>query len=71
MATRELHARPAMSEPARRGFGDRYVIAADRVFDGTRVLEDHAVAVSGSSRPGTGRLAPGPGQRICLFKTLL
>jgi hypothetical protein len=48
MATRELRARPAMGEPARRGYGDRYVIAADRVFDGTRMLEDHAVAVSGA-----------------------
>jgi imidazolonepropionase-like amidohydrolase len=27
--------------------GERYVIAAERVFDGTRVLEQHAVAVSG------------------------
>jgi hypothetical protein len=34
MATRE-------NEPARRRFGDLYVIAADQVFDGTRVLEDH------------------------------
>jgi imidazolonepropionase-like amidohydrolase len=33
--------------PARRRFGERYVLAADRVFDGTRVLEHHAVAVSG------------------------
>ena len=35
------------NEAARRRFGDRYVIAADQVFDGTRVLEDHAVAVWG------------------------
>ena len=26
---------------------ERYVVAAERVFDGTRVLEQHAVAVSG------------------------
>jgi imidazolonepropionase-like amidohydrolase len=70
MATRELHARP---EPARRGFGDRYVIAADRVFDGTRVLEDHAVAVWGDR---VAAVAPadrlsGPGQRIRFAGTLL
>src|SRR6266542_4797727 len=46
MTTSELHDRPA-GEPARRRFGDRYVIAADRVFDGTRVLAHHAVAVRG------------------------
>jgi imidazolonepropionase-like amidohydrolase len=27
--------------------GERYVVAAERVFDGTRVLEHHAVAISG------------------------
>jgi imidazolonepropionase-like amidohydrolase len=73
MATRELHARPPMGEPARQGFGDRYVIAADRVFDGTRVLEDHAVAVSGdrvAAVAPAGRL-PGPGQRIRFAGTLL
>jgi imidazolonepropionase-like amidohydrolase len=63
MATRELHVRPAMGEPARRRFGDRYVIAADRVFDGTRVLEDHAVAVWGDRvaavAPADGTLLPG------------
>jgi imidazolonepropionase-like amidohydrolase len=64
MTTSELHARPAMGEPARRGFGDRYVIAADRVFDGTRVLEHHAVAVSGDRiaavAPADRLRGPGP-----------
>jgi imidazolonepropionase-like amidohydrolase len=66
MATRE-------NEPARRRFGDRYVIAADRVFDGTRVLEDHAVAVWGdriAAVAPAGRL-PGQGQFIRFAGTLL
>jgi imidazolonepropionase-like amidohydrolase len=73
MAARELHARPAMGEPARRRFGDRYVIAADRVFDGTRVLEDHAVAVSGDrvAAVAPADRLPGPGQRIRFAGTLL
>jgi imidazolonepropionase-like amidohydrolase len=73
MTTDELHARPATGGPARRGFGDRYVIAADRVFDGTRVLEHHAVAVSGdrvAAVTPADRL-PGPGQRIPFAGTLL
>jgi N-acetylglucosamine-6-phosphate deacetylase len=31
---------------AGRRFGDRYVLAADRVFDGTRVLEHHEVMIT-------------------------
>jgi hypothetical protein len=38
--------RQAGNGPAQRRFGDRYVIAADRVFDGMQVLEGHTVAVS-------------------------
>jgi len=62
-----------MSEPARRGFGDRYVIAADRVFDGTRVLEDHAVAVWGDrvAAVAPADRLPGPAQRIRFAGTLL
>jgi imidazolonepropionase-like amidohydrolase len=66
MATRE-------NEPARRRFGDRYVMAADRVFDGTRVLEDHAVAVWGdriAAVAPAGRL-PGQGQLVRFPGTLL
>jgi len=73
MTTRETHARPAPGEPARRGFGDRYVLAADRVFDGTRVLEHHAVAVRGDRIAGVApadRL-PGPGPLIRFAGTLL
>jgi cytosine/adenosine deaminase-related metal-dependent hydrolase len=73
MTTRETHAWPAAGEPARRGFGDRHVIAADRVFDGTRVLEDHAVAVWGDRIAGVApadRLA-GQGQLIRFAGTLL
>ncbi len=73
MTTSELHARPDTGGPPRRGFGDRYVIAPDRVFDGTHMLEHHAVAVWG------GRIAavapadrlPGPGQHIRFAGTLL
>lgn len=73
MTTRELYARPGAGRPVRRGFGDRYVIAADRVFDGTRVLERHAVAVWGD---GIAAVAPadrlsGPGQLIRFAGTLL
>jgi imidazolonepropionase-like amidohydrolase len=73
MTTREPHAEPPAGKPARRGFGDRYVIAADRVFDGTRVLEDHAVAVWGDRIAG---VAPadhlsGQGQLIRFAGTLL
>src|SRR6266704_4531093 len=56
MATRE--------QPARPRFGDRYVIAADRVFDGRRVLEHHAVAVWGDRiaavAPADRLSGPGP-----------
>jgi hypothetical protein len=73
MTTRELHARPDTGGPARRGFGDRYVVAADRVFDGTRVLEHHAVAVSGDriAAVAPADRLPGPGQRIRFAGTLL
>jgi imidazolonepropionase-like amidohydrolase len=73
MTTREQYARSAAGRPIRRGFGDRYVIAADRVFDGTRVLEDHAVAVWGdriAAVAPVGRLS-GPGQLIRFAGTLL
>lgn len=46
MTAPQVSARQAPSGPALRRFGDRYVVAADRVFDGTRVLAGHAVAVS-------------------------
>jgi imidazolonepropionase-like amidohydrolase len=73
MTTDELHARPATGGPARRGFGDRYVVAADRVFDGTRVLEHHAVAVSGDriAAVAPADRLPGPGQPIRFAGTLL
>ena len=66
---------PALSGrgPAGRRFGDRYVIAADRVFDGRRVLESHAVAVSGDRIEAVApadRLS-GPGERILFSGTLL
>src|SRR5215468_9704479 len=66
---------PALSGrgPAGRRFGDRYVIAADRVFDGRRVLESHAVAVSGDRIEAVApadRLS-GPGERIRFSGTLL
>lgn len=35
-----------LSQPYDLG-GERYIIAAERVFDGAQVLEHHAVAVSG------------------------
>ncbi len=73
MTTRQAHARPATGEPARPRFGDRYVITADRIFDGTRVLEHHAVAVSGDR---IAAVAPadrltGQGQLIRFAGTLL
>src|SRR6266498_4230707 len=73
MTTRETHARPAPGEPARRGFGARYVLAADRVFDGTRVLEHHAVAVRGDRIAGVAPAdhLPGPGPLIRFAGTLL
>jgi broad specificity polyphosphatase/5'/3'-nucleotidase SurE len=39
----------AAAGPQQSRFGDRYVLAADRVFDGMRVLEHHAVAVRGDT----------------------
>jgi hypothetical protein len=54
-------------------FGDRYVVEADRVFDGTRVLEGHAVAVCDdkiSAVAPAGRLS-GSGKRIRFAGTLL
>jgi imidazolonepropionase-like amidohydrolase len=73
MTTGELHARPAAGGPARPRFGERYVIAADRVFDGTRLLEDHAVAVWGDRIAAVApadRLS-GPGQLVRFAGTLL
>jgi imidazolonepropionase-like amidohydrolase len=73
MTTRQAHARPATGEPARPRFGDRYVITADRIFDGTRVLEHHAVAVSGDRIAAVApadRLS-GQGQLIRFAGTLL
>jgi imidazolonepropionase-like amidohydrolase len=73
MVTREAHVQPGAGQPVRRGFGDRYVITADRVFDGTRVLEDHAVAVWGdriAAVAPAGHLS-GPGQLIRFAGTLL
>jgi imidazolonepropionase-like amidohydrolase len=73
MTTREAHAHPVAGEPARPQFGEQYVIAADRVFDGTRVLEDHAVAISGDRIVAVApadRLS-GPGRRIRFAGTLL
>lgn len=73
MTTRELHARPAAGRTVQRGFGDRYVIAAERVFDGTRVLERHAVAVWGDRIAAVAPAdhLPGPGQLIRFAGTLL
>src|SRR5579859_4116952 len=54
-------------------FGDQYVVTADRVFDGTRVLEGHGVAVAGdrvTAVTPAGRLS-GPGKRILFAGTLL
>ena len=73
MTTPEARARQAASGPARRRFGDQYVITADRVFDGTRVLEGHAVAISEDKITAVapaGRLS-GPGERIRFAGTLL
>lgn len=73
MTTREAHARPAAGPPVRRRSGDRYVIAADRVFDGTRVLEDHAVAFRGDriAAVASADRLPRPGQVIRSAGTLL
>jgi imidazolonepropionase-like amidohydrolase len=63
----------AVRGPGGRRFGDRYVLAADRVFDGTRVLAGHAVAVSDDKITAVapaGRLA-GPGECIRFAGTLL
>jgi imidazolonepropionase-like amidohydrolase len=73
MTTPQVHARPAAREPGQRRFGDRYVIAADRVFDGTRVLEGHAVAVAGDriAAVAPAERISGPGHRIRFAGTLL
>jgi hypothetical protein len=73
MTTSELHAGPATGEPVRRRFGDQYVIAADRIFDGTRVLQDHAVAVSGDriAAVAPADRLPGQGPLIRFAGTLL
>ena len=63
----------AVRGPGGRRFGDRYVLAADRVFDGTRVLAGHAVAVSDDKITAVapaGRLA-GPAECIRFAGTLL
>src|SRR6266487_5149674 len=54
-------------------FGDRYVISADRVFDGTRVLEDHAVTVWGDriAAVAPADRLPGQGEVIRFAGTLL
>jgi imidazolonepropionase-like amidohydrolase len=73
MTTREAHDRPAAGQPVRQRFGDRYVIAADRVFDGTQVLEDHAVTVRGDriAAVAPADRLPGPGPLIRFAGTLL
>ena len=73
MTTPEEYARPVAGEPGQRRFGDRYVIAADRVFDGTRVLEGHAVAVSDDriAAVAPAERLSGPGPRIRFAGTLL
>jgi imidazolonepropionase-like amidohydrolase len=66
-------AHQSATSPARQRFGDRYVLAADRVFDGTRMLAGHAVAVSDGKITAVapaGRLA-GPGECIRFAGTLL
>ena len=73
MTASEMRALSGQRGPAGRRFGDRYVIAADRVFDGRRVLESHAVAVSGDRIEAVApadRLS-GPGERILFSGTLL
>jgi hypothetical protein len=73
MTAREAHARPTRGGTAQRRFGDRYVIAADRIFDGTRVLEHHAVAVWGDriAAVATADHLSGQGQLIRFAATLL
>jgi imidazolonepropionase-like amidohydrolase len=65
-------AHQAATGPAQR-VGDRYVLAADRVFDGTRMLAGHAVAVSDGKITAVapaGQLA-GPEESIRFAGTLL
>jgi imidazolonepropionase-like amidohydrolase len=73
MTTSKAHARQAAAGPARPQFGDRYVIAADRVFDGTRVLEGHAVVVSQDKITAVvpAERLPGPREPIRFAGTLL
>jgi imidazolonepropionase-like amidohydrolase len=71
--THEPHTRAAAGEPVRRRFGNRYIVAADQLFDGTRALEHHAVAVSGDRIEAVApadRL-PGPGALVRFAGTLL
>ena len=63
----------AANGPGGRRFGDRYVLVADRVFDGTRMLAGHTVEVSGDKITAVtpaGRPA-GPGEPIRFAGTLL
>ena len=73
MTTSKLHARPTAGQPTRPGFGDRYVIAADRVFDGTQVLDHHAVAISGDriAAVAPADRLPAPDPRVRFAGTLL
>jgi imidazolonepropionase-like amidohydrolase len=73
MTTRDPHAQPPAGKPAGRPFGDRYVIAADQVFDGTQVLEGHAVAVRGDriAAVAPADRLPDPGQHIRFAGSLL
>jgi imidazolonepropionase-like amidohydrolase len=73
MTTSEQHTRPAEGGPVQQRFGDRYVIAADRVFDGTRVLDHHAIAVWGDriAAVAPADRLPSQGRRIRFAGTLL
>jgi imidazolonepropionase-like amidohydrolase len=73
MTTSELPARPAPGQPAQRRFGDRYVLVADQVFDGTRLLENHVVAVWGDriAAVAPADRLPSPGPLIRFAGTLL
>jgi imidazolonepropionase-like amidohydrolase len=47
MTRTELRAPTDEGEPAQGSADERYVITADRVFDGRQLLEEHAVVISG------------------------